>query len=142
METTMLGKQLKDAREALGLTLEKAADLVGFPKTSLWRYEQQEGKVAVDTFVLIAHKYGLSARELLDDKRVKVPEQIDFERMGIVIEYVETIITKAEIRPAPAKVRLAVTEVLKIETNRLRHADTETLELNQYDELIAGLLRG
>lgn len=136
----MLGKQLRDVRNELDLTLDEAAKVVGYPKTSLWRYEQQEGKVSVDTFIHIATKYGYSAKDLLDDKRLKALEQTDFDQIGLVVEHIQSIIQRSQLNPSPAKVQLAVTEVLKLETNRLRENGGTELKLDQYDSVIAGLL--
>lgn len=68
------GKILQDARESKDLSLGQAAKLLGVPKTSLWRWENNETKVDAQRLVDIAAAYGLSVPAIFEG-RVMVPQR-------------------------------------------------------------------
>ncbi len=113
------GKILQEARETKELTLGQAAKLLGVPKTSLWRWENNKTKVYAQQLVDIAAVYGLSVSAIFEGKIMTAPTQTDFDRLGIVVEHIERIIQTQETRPPPQAVRTAVVEVLRLETSRV-----------------------
>jgi len=139
-DNKLFGEILQKAREAKKLSLSEAARLLEVPKNTLWRWENDETNIYAGKLVAIASVYGLSASKLLEGKIVIAPTQIDYERLGIVVEHIERVIQSLDIRPKPESVRTAVVQVLKLETERVLEAKGSAFDPSRYDELIKGNL--
>lgn len=133
------GKILQEARETKELTLGQAAKLLGVPKTSLWRWENNKTKVYAQQLVDIAAVYGLSVSAIFEGKIMTAPTQTDFDRLGIVVEHIERIIQTQETRPPPQAVRTAVVEVLRLETSRVLETTGSTFDPSRYNGLVKGI---
>lgn len=133
------GKILQDARETKHLSLGQAAKLLGVPKTSLWRWENNETKVDAQRLVDIAAAYGLSVSAIFEGKIMTAPTQTDFDRLGIVVEHIERIIQYMNARPKPQAVRTAVVEVLRLETSRVLETRGSTFDPSRYNGLVEGI---
>lgn len=140
VDGNIFGKILQDARESKGLTLGQAAKLLGVPKTSLWRWENDAKKVDAKWLAEIAAAYGLSVGEIFEGKIVAAPTQADFEHLGVVVEHIERIIQQQEARPQPEAVRTAVVEVLRLETTRVLEANGGEFDPSRYNGLVQAIL--
>ena len=135
------GEILQDAREHRGLSLGDAAKLLSVPKTSLWRWENNETKVDAQRLVDIAAAYGLSISAMFEGKILKAPTQTDFDRLGDVVEHIEQIVQTFDTRPNPKALRTAVVEVLRLETSRVLDAPGSTFDPSRYDGMVQELFR-
>ena len=134
------GAILQDARNHKALSLGEAAKLLGVPKTSLWRWENNETKVDAQRLVDIAAAYGMSISAMFEGKIVMAPTQTDFDRLGIVVEHIERIIQQLQRRPDPKAVRTAVVEVLRLETSRVLDTSGSEFDPSRYDGMVFGIL--
>lgn len=134
------GAILQDARNHKALSLGQAATLLGVPKTSLWRWENNETKVDAQRLVDIAAAYGMSISAMFEGKIVMAPTQTDFDRLGIVVEHIERIIQQLQRRPEPKAVRTAVVEVLRLETSRVLDTSGSEFDPSRYDGMVFGIL--
>jgi transcriptional regulator with XRE-family HTH domain len=134
------GKILQEARESKGLSLGEGAKLLGVPKTSLWRWENDETKVDAQRLVDIAATYGLYISAMFEGKIMTAPTQTDFDRLGIVVEHIERMIQRIDTRPKPEAVRTAVVEVLRLETSRVLETTGSTFDPSRYDAMVGGIL--
>ena len=134
------GAILQDARETKDLSLGQAAKLLGVPKTSLWRWENNETKVYAQQLVDIAAAYGLSVSAIIEGKIMTAPTQTDFDRLGIVVEHIERMIQHIGTRPKPEAVRTAVVEVLRLETARVLETAGSGFDPSRYDAMVSGIL--
>ncbi len=105
---------IREAREGAGISLTAAAQRLGVGKATLSRLETGKGPITATRLEQLASVYGVSPGALLDRTVVKLPGQIDYEQLGMVVEEVERTIQKLDVRPRPEKVRTAVVEVLKL----------------------------
>lgn len=133
------GRILQDARESKDLSLSAAAKLLGVPKTSLWRWENNETKVDAQRLVDIAAAYGLSVSAIFEGKILTSPTQTDFEHLGIVVEHIEKLIQSQTDRPNPDAVRTAIVEVLKLETARVLETKGSEFDPSRYDGFVTGI---
>ena len=138
--TTSFGKILQKARASKGLSLERGAELLGVPKTTLWRWESGETKLHAHRLADIAAAYGLSLSSLFEGETLTAPTQTDFERLGIVVEHIERIIQQQNNRPDPIAVRTAVVEVLRLETTRVFETTDSDFDPSRYNGLVEGIL--
>ncbi|MFK8035570.1 MAG: helix-turn-helix domain-containing protein [Hyphomicrobiales bacterium] len=136
----LFGEILQKARNAKGLSLSEAARLLGVPKNTLWRWENDETRIYAGKLVAIAATYGFSASSLFNGEIVIAPTQMDYDRLGVVVEHIERIIQDTNIRPKPEAVRTAVVEVLKVETNRVLESKRSEFDPSRYDGMINGIL--
>ena len=134
-----IGDILVEAREAKGMSLAEAAKLLGVPKTTLWRWEN-ETKVDAQKLVDIAAAYGLSVSSLFEGKVLNAPTQTDFDRLGDVVEHIELIIQGLDVRPNPKALRTAVVEVLRLETTRVLETPGSTFDPSRYDAMVSSML--
>jgi transcriptional regulator with XRE-family HTH domain len=134
------GEILQDARESKDLSLGEGAKLLGVPKTSLWRWENNETKVDAQRLVDIAAAYGLSISSMFEGRIVVAPTQTDFDRLGIVVEHIERMIQHIGTRPKPEAVRTAVVEVLRLETTRVLETSGSAFDPSRYDAMVSGIL--
>ena len=133
------GKILQDARETKGLSLGQAAKLLGVPKTSLWRWENNETKVDAQRLVDIAAAYGLSVPAIFEGRVMTAPTQMDLDRIGDVVKYVEDTIQLNGARPRSELVRAAVVEILNLETSRVLESSDSEFDLDRYHRLLQGM---
>jgi transcriptional regulator with XRE-family HTH domain len=138
--TNTFGRVLQDAREAKGYSLGQAAEVLAVPKTTLWRWENNETKVDAQRLVDIASAYGLSVSSMLEGRLLTAPTQTDFDRLGIVVEHIERIIQQQHTRPKPQSVRTAVVEVLRLETSRVLESTGSKFDPSRYDAMVNGIL--
>lgn len=134
------GQILQDARERKGFSLGQAAEVLGVPKTTLWRWENNETKVDAQRLVDIASAYGFSVSSMFEGKILTAPTQTDFDRLGIVVEHIERIIQQLDTRPKPQSVRTAVVEVLRLETSRVLETTGSAFDPSRYDAMLNGIL--
>jgi transcriptional regulator with XRE-family HTH domain len=131
---------IKQAREAKGYSIQQAADLLGCPKTTLWRLENDQGTITADRIIDIASKYGYSISSLLEGRLVIEPTETDYERLGMVVEEMERVIQRRNIRPNPTKVRTAVVEVLRLETTRVIENPVSKFDPARYNTMVEAIL--
>ncbi|EEE36967.1 Helix-turn-helix domain protein [Rhodobacteraceae bacterium KLH11] len=134
------GEILTDAREHKGLSLGDAAKLLSVPKTSLWRWENNETKVDAQRLVDIAAAYGLSISAMFEGKILKAPTQTDFDRLGDVVEHIEIIVQSLNLRPNPKVLRTAVVEVLRLESIRVLETPDSKFDPSRYDAMVSSML--
>lgn len=135
-EPDHFGETIRKAREALGLSLQGAADRLGWPKTTLWRLESGDTKITAHRLATIAAAYGYSISRMFAGALARTPAQTDLDGVGDVIEHVETIVQQRRLRPSPHQVRVAVVEVWRLETQRLAEADGVGFDPERYDGLV------
>lgn len=136
----LFGGLLQRARESVGLSLTDAAIQLGIPKTTLWRWENGQTKIYAEKLVRVASAYGVSASKLFEGEVVIAPSQIDYERLGMVVEHVELIVQANGHRPKPEAVKTAVVEILRLETQRLLDVKGGEFDLSRYEQTIRGIL--
>lgn len=105
---------IREAREGVGISLTAAAQRLGVGKATLSRLETGKGPITATRLAQLASIYEVAPGALLDRTVVKLPGQIDYDQLGMVVEEVERTIQKLDVRPRPEKVRTAVIEVLKL----------------------------
>lgn len=134
------GKILQDARESKDLSLGQAAELLDVPKTSLWRWENNETKVDAQRLVDIAAAYELSIPAIFEGRVMAAPSQMDLDRIGTVVEKVEETIQLNGARPRAELVRAAVVEILRLETSRVLETKDSEFDMHRYHGLLRGML--
>ena len=110
---------LRKAREKAGISLEKAAEAIGISGASFSRMENGISKVTTDRLEELAKLYGVSASALLEGDIVTNPSNVDIDRMREVVEVVQSEVNRLKKRPSPEKMGLAVSEVYRIEIERI-----------------------
>jgi transcriptional regulator with XRE-family HTH domain len=136
------GDTIRRARLELGLSLQAAADRLGMPKTTLWRLEDGESKISAKRLVDIAAEYGFSISRFVAGELVKSPTQTEFDRLGAVVEHVESMIQNLSARPLPARVRVAVVEVWRLETQRMIETGGDAFDPTRYDRIVEQIFAG
>lgn len=134
------GAILVDARASTDMSLGDAAKLLGVPKTSLWRWENNENKMDAQRLVDIVAAYGLSISASFEGKTLKAPTQTDLGRLGDVVEHIELIIQGLLVRLNPKALRTAVVEVLQLETTRVLETRGSTFDPSRYDAMMSSML--
>jgi transcriptional regulator with XRE-family HTH domain len=134
------GELIRKLRKEAGYTLEQAAEVTGYPKTNLWRMETKKGSLSVDDFISLANSYGYSAGDLLNGQKTVAPSNVDLEKLGLVIEFVEQQIQKNSSRPEPSKIRLAVLETFKAEQLRLEGRKDGKFDPSLHESLVRGFI--
>lgn len=110
---------LRKARERAGLSLEEAAAAIGISAASFSRMETAQSRVTTDRLAALAGLYRVSATALLEGSIVMSPSAIDLKRMRAVVELVQEIVIRLRARPSPKKMGLAVSEVYRVEIERM-----------------------
>jgi len=118
------------------MSLAEVVKFLGVPKTSLWRWENNETKADAQRLVDIAAAYGLSISAIFEGKVLKAPKQTDFDRLGDVVEHIELIVQDLDLRPNPKALRTAVVEVLRLETTRVLETPCSTFDPSRYDAVV------
>ena len=117
----------------------EAAKLLGVPKTSLWRWENNETKVDAQRLVDIAAAYGLSVPAIFEGRVMTAPTQMDLDRIGTVVQFVDETIQLNGARPDSKLIRAAVVEILRLETSRVLETKDSEFNLRRYQELLRGM---
>lgn len=112
----MLNELIKQARLEASLTLDQAADKVGLSQSTMSRIETGETAVTAQRLVEIAAAYGVSPSQLLDGAVVRSISEADLDRIGAVIELVESSAAVQTPRPSPKVIRDAVLAVFRQES--------------------------
>ena len=99
--------------------MEQAAEAVGISTASLSRMENGVSRVTTDRLAMLAGLYQVSATALLGGSIVMAPASVDLERMRAVVELVQETVIRLRMRPSPKKMGLAVSEVYRVEIERM-----------------------
>lgn len=134
------GQILQDARETKVFSLGRVAEVLGVPKTTLWRWESNKTKVDAQRLIDIAEKCGLSVSNMFEGNILTATTQTDFDRLGIVVEHIERIVQRLEIRPEPRAVRAAVVKILRFDTSRILNTTGSAFDLSRYAAMVSGIL--
>lgn len=113
------GKILRAARESAGISLEQAADYIGISIASFSRMETGISGVSANRLAVLADYYGVSAGKLLDDQIIRMPTQMNIDRMKAVVLLVHQIIAELHASPSPEKIADVVSQVYINEIERL-----------------------
>lgn len=106
---------LKSARKKSGLSLAQVGEELGITDASVSRMENRQSKVTTDRLIDLAKLYKVSASALLEGGVVTNPNTIDLERLRLIVEEIETVISRMKARPTPSKIGLAVAEIYREE---------------------------
>ena len=139
-KTRLFSRIIKEAREERGYSIKVAADLLGLPKTTLWRLENDQGTISADRIIDISSKYGYSISGLLEGRLLIEPTQTDYDRIGMVVEEIERIVQSPDFKPKPSRVRMAVVEVLRLETARIIENRGGEFDPARYSNLVEATL--
>lgn len=112
-ERTSLNIRIQNARERAGLSVNKAADMLGVKRTQIWRMENQAFALSAERLFALADLYGVNPRWLYQGEEFIVDTDDRFTRIGDVVQFVEEIIQSQQARPSPDRVTEAIIEVLK-----------------------------
>jgi transcriptional regulator with XRE-family HTH domain len=112
----VLHEDLKRARQQLGLSMVDAAKKLGLSQSQLSRIEAGRSGITSQRLAELAGLYGISVSKLLDGQTVRTMSDADLDRMGQVIEFVETILADQSPRPSPQVIRNAVITIFRHET--------------------------
>jgi len=112
----VLHEDLKRARQQLGLSMVEAAKKLGLSQSQLSRIESGRSGITSQRLAELAGLYGISVSKLLDGQTVRTMSDTDLDRMGLVIEFVETIVADHNPRPSPQAIRNAVITIFRHET--------------------------
>lgn len=112
----MLHKALKKARVRAGLTMDAAGEKLGLSQSSLSRIENGDTGVSSQRLVDFASAYGVSPSALLNGSVEPGMSEADLERLGLVVEFIETELADVQPRPAPGQVKDLVVTIFKQET--------------------------
>ena len=113
------GAILRKARVRAGISLEQAAAHIGISTASFSRMETGISGVSANRLAKLADCYGLSAGKLFDGQLVRMPTQVDIERMKAVVMLVQQIIAELGATPSPEKIADVVSQVYIHEIERL-----------------------
>ncbi len=137
----MLNEHIRTIRVQAGLSLDKAARLTGLSKSVLSRLENGHSPVTATKLEAIAAAYRILPGDLLNGQIVRVPEDMDFDQLGQIIELVERTIQSQTARPRPEKVRLAVIETLRLSRQDAARSGGGAFDPARYVGMIAAIIR-
>lgn len=137
----MLNEHIRAIRVQAGLSLDKAAKLTGLSKSVLSRLENAHSPVTATKLEAIAAAYGILPGDLLNGQIVKVPEDMDLDQLGQIIELVERTIQSQTARPRPEKVRLAVIETLRLSRQDAARSGGAEFDPSRYVGMIAAIIQ-
>ncbi len=132
---------LRKAREAAGLSLEKAAEAIGISGASFSRMENGVSKVTTERLEDLARLYRVSAAALLEGSIVTNPTNVDLDRMRQVVETVQAEVNRIKARPSPEKMGLAVSEVYRIEIEHIIQNPKAEFDPTRHLTLIKAMFR-
>ena len=139
--TPVLNEHIRTIRVQAGLSLDKAARLTGLSKSVLSRLENGHSPVTATKLEAIAAAYGILPGDLLNGQIVKVPEDMDLDQLGQIVELVERTIQSQTTRPRPEKVRLAVIETLRLSRQDAARSGGAEFDPARYVGMIAAIIR-
>lgn len=136
-----INRTLRLARERIGLSLGKAAELVGISKSSMSRLENGEGRMSMERLQAIARVYGYKPGALLDGNLdiIREPDLV------VVSESVRTVLEASEQmnpRPEPSRIAATVVEVIRLVNQDLDRNPDSDPHPSRYVALILASLGG
>jgi len=132
---------LREARLQAGLSLEKAAECIGISGASFSRMENGLSKVSTDRLEMLASLYRVSASDLIEGSIITMPSTVDLDRMRAVVEAVQAGVYSLRVRPSPEKVGTAVTEIYRMEIERIVNDPKAEFDPTRYNGLIEAMFR-
>lgn len=129
---------IKQARQKAGLSLAEAGNALGITDASLSRLENRQSKLTTDRLVQLAKLYKASTSALLEGAVVTNPSSIDLDRLRAIIEEVEAVVAELKVRPTPAKIGSTITEIYRIEIERLVENTEAQFDPKRYISTIEG----
>jgi transcriptional regulator with XRE-family HTH domain len=124
-----------------GLSLEKAAECIGISGASFSRMENGLSKVSTDRLEMLASLYRVSASDLIEGSIITMPSTVDLDRMRAVVEAVQAGVYSLRVRPSPEKVGTAVTEIYRMEIERIVNDLKAEFDPTRYNGLIEAMFR-
>jgi transcriptional regulator with XRE-family HTH domain len=124
-----------------GLSLEKAAECIGISGASFSRMENGLSKVSTDRLEMLASLYRVSAFDLIEGSIITMPSTVDLDRMRAVVEAVQAGVYSLRVRPSPEKVGTAVTEIYRMEIERIVNDLKAEFDPTRYNGLIEAMFR-
>ena len=113
------GAILREARERAGISLQAAADFVGISTASFSRMETGISSVTASRKAKLADHYGVSVSGLFDGQLIRMPTNVDVERMKSVVILVHQVIGDLNVSPSPEKIADVVSQIYTDEIKRL-----------------------
>ena len=113
------GAILREARERAGISLEAAANYVGISTASFSRMETGISSVTASRMAKLAEHYGVSVAGLFEGQLIRMPTNVDVERMKAVVVLVHQIIGDLSVSPSPEKIADVISQVYIDEIKRL-----------------------
>jgi transcriptional regulator with XRE-family HTH domain len=135
----VLHDDLKRARQQLGLSMDEAAKKLGVSQSQLSRIESGKSGITSQRLAELAGLYGVSASKLLDGQTVRTMSDTDLDRMGKVIEFVESILADHNPRPSPQVISNAVITIFRHETLAV-HGTSKTFDPTAYRDILISMV--
>ena len=135
----MLHDDLKRARQQLGLTMVDAAKKLGLSQSQLSRIESGRSGITSQRLAELAGLYGVSVSKLLDGQTVRTMSDTDLDRMGKVIEFVESILVDHNPRPSPQVISNAVITIFRHETIAV-HGTSKAFDPTAYRDILISMV--
>lgn len=129
--------RIRKARDGANISVNQAADALGVRRTQIWRLEHEATTVSAYRLFELADLYHVDPRELLFGQSDGDDSDHHYERIGAVVTMVESVIQTLKVRPPPALVGDAVTEVLKQEHMQPAEVRTQPFDPSRYQGLVA-----
>jgi len=118
----------------------QVGEQLGMSQSVISRIEAGRRDVTETELTRFAELYGVSPSQLRDAAMLRRITDTDIDRMGEVIEFVETVITQEESRPPPKLVRETILAIFRQEDDLFRKTAV-SFDPSRYSELVAILLR-
>jgi transcriptional regulator with XRE-family HTH domain len=135
----VLHDDLKRARQQLGLTMVDAAKKLGLSQSQLSRIESGRSGITSQRLAELAGLYGVSVSKLLDGQTVRTMSDTDLDRMGKVIEFVESILVDHNPRPSPQVISNAVITIFRHETIAV-HGTSKAFDPTAYRDILISMV--
>ncbi|MEM6495438.1 MAG: helix-turn-helix transcriptional regulator [Pseudomonadota bacterium] len=132
---------LRQAREQAGLSLEKAAEIIGISGASFSRMENGLSKLTTDRLEVLAALYQVSASELVAGSIVTKPTSVDVTRLRSVVEVVQGVVNRLKVRPSPEKMGMAVAELYQLEINHIVNEPKAEFDPTRHLGIIEAMFR-
>ena len=113
------GAILREARERAGISLEAAANYIGISTASFSRMETGISSVTASRMAKLAEHYGVSVAGLFEGQLIRMPTNVDVERMKSVVILVHQVIGNLNVSPSPEKIADVVSQIYTDEIKRL-----------------------
>ena len=85
LQVNALNERIKQARERAGLTVNKAAELLGVKRIQIWRMENQDYSLSAKRLYELSDHYGVDPQKLFLGE---TGEDTRFDRIGDVVAFV------------------------------------------------------